>query len=472
MDNPSVGMDLGMVKFTVKSQLDSGCYFFDILEIFMKHIRLLASVAAVLSLFSIQVQAQTEVQWWHSMTAVNNEWVNDLAKDFNASQREVKIVPTYKGSYDESMTAAVAAFRAGNAPHILQVFEVGTATMMASKGAIVPVAQVMKDAGQKFDPSGYVAAVAGYYTAPNGQMLSFPFNSSTTVFYFNKDAFKAAGIDTTKAPSTWPEVALAAAKLKASGHKCPFTTAWQGWTQLESFSAWHNVEFATKANGLAGMDARMKVNSPLHERHIENLANMAKQGLFIYKGRGNVPEASFISGECAMINTSSGFYGNVAKNAKFGYGLAPLPYYPDVPGAPQNTVIGGASLWVMAGKKPLEYKGVAAFFNYISSPEVQSASHKRTGYLPVTTAAYKLTEASGFYKQNPGTDVAVTQMIRKVTDKSRGIRLGNYVQIRAVEDEELEQVWNGKKTAKEALDDIVKRGNEHLARFEAANKGK
>ena len=438
----------------------------------MKTIRFVAAAATVLSLFSLQVQAQTEVQWWHSMTAVNGEWVNDLAKDFNASQKEYKIVPTFKGTYDESMTAAVAAFRAGNAPHILQVFEVGTATMMASKGAIVPVAQVMKDAGQKFDPSGYVAAVAGYYTAPNGQMLSFPFNSSTTVFYINKDAFKAAGIDTTKPPGTWPEVALAAAKLKASGHKCPFTTAWQGWTQLESFSAWHNVEFATKSNGLAGLDARMKINSPLHVRHIENLANMAKQGLFVYKGRGNVPEASFVSGECAMITTSSGFYGNVAKNAKFGYGLSTLPYYPDVAGAPQNTVIGGASLWVMAGKKPAEYKGVAAFFNFVSSPEVQSASHKRTGYLPVTTAAYKLTEASGFYKEKPGTDVAVTQMIRKVTDKSRGIRLGNYVQIRAVEDEELEQVWNGKKTAKEALDDIVKRGNEHLARFEAANKGK
>ena len=430
----------------------------------------LASALAATALFN-SAQAQTEIQWWHSMTAVNGEWVNDLAKQFNESQKDYKIVPTFKGTYDESMTASIAAFRAGNAPHILQVFEVGTATMQASKGAIVPVAQVMKDAGEKFDPNAYISAVAGYYTAPNGQMLSFPLNSSTTIFYFNKDAFKAAGLPTDKAPATWPEVVAAAAKLKAAGHKCPFTTAWQGWTQLESFSSWHNVEFATKSNGLAGMDARMKVNSPLHVRHIENLSNMAKQGLFVYKGRGNVPEASFVSGECAMINTSSGFYGNVAKNAKFAYGLAPLPYYQDVAGAPQNTVIGGASLWVMSGKKPAEYKGVAKFFSFISTPEVQSASHKRTGYLPVTTAAYKLTEESGFYKQNPGTDVAVTQMIRKVTDKSRGIRLGNYVQIRAIEDEELEQVWGGKKTPKEALDSIVKRGNEQLERFQKANKG-
>ena len=430
----------------------------------------LAVAAAITAATIFSAQAQTEIQWWHSMNATNNDWVNDLAKDFNASQKDYKIVPTYKGQYDESMTAAIAAFRAGNAPHILQVFEVGTATMMASKKAIMPVGQMMKDAGEKFDPAVYIPAVASYYTAANGQMMSFPFNSSTTVFYYNKDAFKAAGLDPEKAPATWPEVALAAAKLKASGHKCPLSIAWQGWTQLESFSTWHNVEFATKANGLGGMDARMKINSPLHVRHIENLGNMAKQGLFVYKGRSNIPEASFVSGECAMMTTSSGFYGNVKKNAKFAFGLAPLPYYPDVPGAPQNTVIGGASLWVLGGTKADEYKGVAKFFTYLSSPEVQSASHKRTGYLPVTTASFALTEKSGFYKENPGTDVAPNQMIRKTTTNSRGIRLGNYLQVRAIEDEELEQVWNGKKSAKEALDTIVQRGNEQLERFEKANK--
>lgn len=414
--------------------------------------------------------AQTEIQWWHSMTAVNNEWVNDLAKQFNESQKQYKIVPVYKGSYTDSFTAAIAAYRAGQAPHILQVFEVGTATMMASKGASIPVGKVMKDAGYKFDPAAYIPAVAGYYTAPNGEMLSFPFNSSTTVFYVNKDAFKAAGIDTTKLPATWSEVAAAAAKLKASGHKCPLTIAWQGWTQLESFSTWHNVELATKKNGLAGLDARLVANSPLHVRHIENLGNLAKQGLFIYKGRDNIPEATFVSGECAMITTSSGFYGNVKKNAKFDFAVTTLPYYPDVPGAPQNTVIGGASLWVMSGKKSEEYKGVAAFFNFLSDPEVQSASHKRTGYLPITMAAYQLTEKSGFYKENPGTDTAVNQMIRKVTDKSRGIRLGNYVQIRRIADEEFEGVWADKKTAKEALDAYVSRGNELLERFEKANK--
>jgi len=427
----------------------------------------LATLAAALSL---PAHAQTEIQWWHAMSGPLGEWVNDLAKQYNASQTDYKVVPTYKGTYDESMTAAIAAFRAGNAPHILQVFEVGTATMMASKGAIKPVADVMKESGAKFDPKAYVPAVAGYYTAPDGRMLSLPFNSSTTIFYYNKDAFKAAGLDPNKAPATWPEVALAAAKLKASGHRCPFTTSWISWTQLESFSAWHNTLFATLNNGFGGTGARLAFNTPLHLRHFENLANMSKQGLFIYKGRGNAADVSFPSGECAMMTGSSGLYSRVAKEAKFAYGIAALPYYPDVPGAPQNTVIGGASLWVMAGKKAPEYKGVASFFTFLSNAEVQSASHKRTGYLPITTAAYELTEKSGFYKDKPGTDVAVTQMIRKTTDKSRGIRLGNFVQIRTIVDEETEQIWTGKKTAKEALDTAVQRGNEQLERFQAANK--
>jgi sn-glycerol 3-phosphate transport system substrate-binding protein len=432
--------------------------------------KLHVTAAVLAAAFALPAQAQTEIQWWHSMGGALGEWVNDLAKDFNASQKDYKVVPTFKGSYDESMTAAIAAFRAGNAPHILQVFEVGTATMMASKGAIVPVGEVMKQAGVTFDTNAYVPAVAGYYTAPNGQMLSFPFNSSTTVFHYNKDAFKAAGLDTEKPPSTWPEVALAAAKLKASGHKCPFTTSWVSWTQLESFSAWHNTEFATKGNGMRGIDARLNFNSPLHVRHIENLANMAKNGLFVYKGRGNAADATFVSGECAMTTGSSALYGNIKRNSKFAAGIAPLPFYPDVPGSPQNTVIGGASLWVMSGKKPAEYKGVAQFFAQLSKAEEAAKSHQRTGYLPLTKASYELTEKSGFYKQNPGTDVSVTQMIRKTTDKSRGIRLGNFVQIRTINDEELEQVWAGKKTAKEALDAAVTRGNEQLERFQKANK--
>ena len=430
----------------------------------------LAIVASALAFSLSPALAQTEIQWWHSMSGQLGEWVNGLAKGFNDSQKDFKIVPVFKGTYPESFAAAIAAFRAGNAPHVLQVFEVGTASMMASKGAIVPVDQVMKTGGVPFDPKVYVPAVSGYYTAPNGQMLSLPFNSSTTVLHYNMDAFKAAGLDPNNPPKTWPEVAVTAAKLKASGHKCPFTTAWQSWTQLESFSAWHNVEFATQRNGFNGLNARLNITTPLHVRHIENLANMAQQGLFVYKGRANAGDAPFQSGECAMYTGSSAAYGGIKRNLKAQAGISTLPYYPDVTGAPQNTVIGGASLWAMAGKKPEEYKGVALFYTYLSNPQVQAKSHQDTGYLPITTEAFGITEKSGFYKQNPGTDVSVTQMIRKTTDKSRGIRLGNFVQIRTILDEELEQVWAGKKSAKQGLEDAKRRGDVELEKFEKANK--
>jgi sn-glycerol 3-phosphate transport system substrate-binding protein len=432
----------------------------------LKPLLAVAAFAAVLP----SAYAVTDITWWHSMTGALGERVVGLADQFNKSQSDYKVTPVFKGNYDEALAAAIAAYRAGNAPHILQVFEVGTATMMHAKGAIVPVTEVMKTAGEKFDPSVYVPAVAGYYASPKGDMLSLPFNSSTTVFYYNKDMFEKAGLDPKKPPVTWQEVVAAAAKLKANGEKCPYTTGWQSWVHLESFSAWHNVEFASKNNGFDGLDARLKFNSPLHVRHIENLANWAKQGYFIYAGRKTEPEAKFYSGECAMLTSSSAAYGNIAKNAKFKFAVSPLPYYNDVKGAPQNTIIGGASLWVMSGKKTNEYKGVAKFFKFLSQPEVQAKWHQETGYLPITTAAYELTKKSGFYDTTPGPKVAVEQMIVKTTAKSRGIRLGNFAQIRTIIDEELENVWNGKKTAKEALDTAVKRGDEVLAKFEKANK--
>jgi sn-glycerol 3-phosphate transport system substrate-binding protein len=369
------------------------------------------------------------------------------------------------------MTGGIAAYRSGNAPHILQVFEVGTATMMAAKGAVKPVWQVMKDAGEKFDQNSYISAVAGYYTTPKGEMLSFPFNSSTPVFYYNRDAFEKAGLDPNRAPATWPEVMAAAAKIKVSGAlPCGFTSGWQSWVQLETFSAWHNVLFATKNNGFGGTDTRLVFNSPLHVKHIANLKEWMDKGYVTYGGRRNEPEAKFFGGECAMLASSSAAYGNIVKNAKFKFAVSPLPYYADVSGAPQNTIIGGASLWVMNGKKPAEYKGVAKFLTFLSEPERQADWHQFTGYLPITMAAYELTRKSGFYEKNPGTDVSVKQMIVKVTDKSRGVRLGSFPQIRDVIDEELEGIWAGKQDAKTGLDKAVLRGNELLEKFARANK--
>jgi sn-glycerol 3-phosphate transport system substrate-binding protein len=434
----------------------------------MKRIALAAVAAA--SLTSLPAAAQTEITWWHSMGGALGEALNGLASQFNASQTEYKVVPTFKGSYPESMTAAIAAFRAGNAPHLLQVFEVGTATMMAAKGAIVPVATVMADAKEPFDSKAYLPTVTGYYTDLKGNMLSFPFNSSTVMFYINKDAFKKAGLEPV-APKTWKELQLVAAKLKAKGQECVYTTSWPSWMHIENFSAWHNVPIGTKQNGMGGLDIEFSINSPLHVRHIDMLANMSKQGLFTYAGRTNQGDAKFSSGECAMFSGSAGAQAGIKKAAKFEWSINFIPYHDDVAGAPQNSIIGGASVWVMGGKKPAEYKGVAKFMSFLSKPEVQMQWHTTTGYVPITQAAYDLTRKSGFYDKNPGADMPVKQLTNKApTANSKGLRFGNFVQGRTVIEEELEAAFAGKKDAQTALNDAVRRGNDILRQFEAANK--
>jgi sn-glycerol 3-phosphate transport system substrate-binding protein len=424
-----------------------------------------------LGLASTAVQAQTEIHWWHSMGGALGDKLGELATKFNASQKDYKVVPSYKGSYPESMTAAIAAYRAGNAPHILQVFEVGTATMMAAKGAIVPVYKLMKDADEPFNPKAYLGPVSGYYTDSRGNMLSFPFNSSTAIFYWNKDAFKKAGLDPNKPPRTWKEFVAAAEKIKASGQECAYTTTWPSWVHIENFSAWHNVPIGTKENGMAGLDTQFSINTPLHVRHITMLSDLAKRGMFRYAGRTNQGGAKFTSGECAMMTESTGGQANVRRGAKFDWAVTNIPYWDDVQGAPQNAIIGGASLWVMGGKTNNAYKGVARFFSFLSRPEIQMEWHKGTGYVPITYAAYEMTKKSGYYDQNPGAEVAIKMLTNKQpTANSKGLRFGNFVQGREAIEEELEAVFSGKKEPKAALDEAVKRGNEILRRFEAANK--
>ena len=434
-------------------------------------IKSLAVALASAGLLNTNAYAQIEIQWWHSMGGALGEALNGLAAKFNASQMDYKIVPTFKGSYPESMTAAIAAFRAGNAPHLLQVFEVGTATMMAAKGAIVPVAKVMADAKEPFEPKAYLPTVTGYYSDLKGNMLSFPFNSSTVMFYINKDAFKKAGLDPNKAPKTWKEVVAAAEKLKASGSACPYTTSWPSWMHIENFSAWHNVPIGTRQNGMGGFDSVFTINSSLHVRHIAMLGDMSKKGLFIYAGRTNQGDAKFSSGECAMFSGSAGAQAGIKKAASFEWSINFIPYHEDVKGAPQNSIIGGASVWIMSGKQPAEYKGVAKFMAFLSKPEIQMDWHTSTGYVPITQAAYDMTRKSGFYDKNPGADMPTRQLTNKVpSDNSKGLRFGNFVQGRTVIEEELEAVFSGKKEAKAALDEAVKRGNQILRQFEAANK--
>jgi sn-glycerol 3-phosphate transport system substrate-binding protein len=429
-----------------------------------------ALLAATTALSPLAASAQTEIQFWHAFTGRLGELVAEQVATFNESQSDYTVNATHKGNYSETLNAGIAAFRAGEQPHILMVFEVGTATMMGAKGAIKPVYEVMEDAGAEFDPDAYIGSVKGYYTTTDGRMLSLPFNSSTPVLWVNRDALEGAGIDPDTDLSTWQNVDAVLDQLAEAGHSCPLTTAWQSWIHLENFSAYHDVPFATKDNGFAGLDTELAFNGPVQVQHIAQMGEWADEGKFIYAGRRNEGGANFRAGECALFTESSAGYAGIKSEAQFDFDVRPLPYWDGVEGAPQNTIIGGASLWVMEGHEAAEYEAAAAFLNFLSSPEIQAKWHQDTGYLPITSAAGDLTRAQGFYEENPGTDVAVKQMTAKApTANSKGLRLGSFDQIRGIIDEELEAVWSGDKDAQAALDSAVERGNQLLRRFERAS---
>lgn len=421
-------------------------------------------ITGVLLSCSTAALAQTEVQWWHAMGGTNGERVNKIANDFNATQSDYKVVPVYKGNYTETMTAAIAAFRAKEHPQLVQVFEVGTATMMAAKGAIYPVEQLMADANIDFDKADYLPAVISYYQTPEGELLSMPFNSSTPVLWYNKDALDAAGAEV---PTTWDDVKVASQKLVDNGMKCGVSFGWQSWVMLENFSSWHNLEMGTKENGFAGFDTEFTFNNDKVVARLDDIASMSEGNLFVYGGRRGDSLPLFTSGECGMWMNSSAYYGSVKSQAEFAFGQTMLPLDTAVADAPQNSIIGGATLWVLQGHDEAEYKGTAEFLNYLSSAEVQAWWHQETGYVPITTAAYELSQEQGFYDSNPGTDTAILQLsLNQPTPNSRGIRFGNFVQIRDVVNEEMEALWAGDKSGQEAMDAAVERGNALLRKFE------
>jgi len=433
--------------------------------------------------------AKTEIHLWHAMTGQLSEAVEELARQFNASQGDFEIKPLRKGSYAETLTAAIGAYRQKVHPHIVQVFEVGTQTMLLS-GAVYPVQDLMKEHGIPVDWNGFIAPVVGYYTK-DGKLYSMPFNSSTPILYYNKDAFQKAGLDPSKPPQTWKQVEEYAKKIVAAGAaKCGFSTAWPSWTMVENMHAWHDQPFATKRNGFDGIDVELLINREFGVKHVGQLAAWQKEGVYSYGGRAGAADPKFVNGDCAMYIQSSALIGGFTRGVKFQWGTGTLPHW----GAPYKqatSIIGGATLWVLKGKPAAENVGTARFLKFISDTPQQMWWHVNTGYLAISNAAVKNLEEGYHFVRNPSQYTAFAQLTglppmapkamqgakpvrpkaeRVATPNSQGLRLGNFVQIRDVIEGEMENIFGGKKSAKQGLDDAVAKSNQMLKEFAAANK--
>ncbi|MBO0711421.1 MAG: sn-glycerol-3-phosphate ABC transporter substrate-binding protein UgpB [Acetobacteraceae bacterium] len=440
----------------------------------MQRRTLLAGSAALLAAPLVRpalAEGGMKVVFWHAMTATLADEVNRLAAAFNAAQTEVTITPVYKGGYADTMTATIAAFRAGQAPHLVQIFEVGTASMLAAGKAVKQIWELTKETGAAIDPGVYIPAVRDYYSLADGRMAAMPFNSSTAVMWINKDAFARAGLDPAKPPETWPEVEQAARTIKAKGAaNVALTTSWPCWIQFEQYSALHDIPFATKANGFEGLDTELAVNNPAQVRHVERLLALGKEGVFRYAGRDTAPDPMIESGQAAISFGSSAQRGNLVKNAKFAWAPAMLPYDPAIIAKPRNSIIGGASLWPMTapGRTPAEYNAVARFLLFLSTPENAAAWHQNTGYVPVTTAGYELSRKQGYYERNPGADLPIAQLLHRGTPdaNTRGVRLGRLPEIRNIVQEEFERALAGEQAAQPAMDAAVRRANKVLREFQ------
>jgi len=428
----------------------------------------MAALFLALVLLPGSALAKIEIQWWHANTGFLGERITEIVKKYNSSQNDYEVKAVYKGGYPETLTAGIAAYRAKTQPHLIQVFEVGTQTMLSS-GAIYPVYQLMKEQGIKIDWADFLGVVRSYYSQ-KGELYSMPFNSSTAILYYNRTIFKKAGLDPTKPPKTYEDIEKAAkACVTKGGAKVGFSASWPSWTLVENAHAWHDQPFSDMDNGFKGMATKLRINGDFGVKMWTLLTRWQKEGIFTYAGRGSKGDQSVINGEAAIGLASTALVGTLTKTAKFDWGTGNLPR---MTGYPQgNSIIGGASLWVMKGKKAEEYKGVASFLAFLANPEQQAWWHAATGYLPVSKSALAALQKTDHFQRNPDMWTAFNQIMSgKTTVNSQGIRLGNFVAVRDTIEAELENVVGGKKTPKQGLDDAVKKGDSILKEFASMYK--
>tara|TARA_B110000114_G_scaffold167554_1_gene189697 strand:+ start:2098 stop:3387 length:1290 start_codon:yes stop_codon:yes gene_type:complete len=426
------------------------------------YMKFLTLLTAGMMTAAIPAAAQTDIQWWHAMGGRLGEVVEEIAVKYNASQDAYNLVPTYKGGYEDTMTAGIAAFRAKQQPNIIQIFDAGAATIINAKGATIPVADLMAN----FNSADYIEGVRYFYADSDDKMIGMPFNASTPLLYFNKDILAEVGID--GPPATWEEFEAMAPKLKDAGYQA-LAQSHSPWIFSENFHSRHNLQLATSNNGYDSTDVKILYNNDAMKMHWGKVKEWLDADYYGFYGRawGDNQDA-FVQKKVAMWLGSSGSFGGLAKSAEFEFGAAELPYWKSVTDEPYGTFIGGAALFAMSGKPAEENAGVADFMAFLTSPEMQYFWHKETGYVPITNAAYELAKADGYYERTPDAEVGITQLTRRGGEWTKGYRLGFYVQIREVMYNQYENIFSGSSTVDEAFAAMEKESNALLDRFNAS----
>ncbi|MDQ5946689.1 MAG: sn-glycerol 3-phosphate transport system substrate-binding protein [Pseudomonadota bacterium] len=391
------------------------------------------------------VQAVTEVDFYHQLDRARGEKLAGLVEQFNAQSKDyrVKLVQSANVGAPAVLNLATPA---------------NVATFSESQAKFRPLHKVMADAKEKFDGKQFTPELRVRVTDAKGNLVALPLAMSTPVLFYNKNAFRKAGLDPNTPPKTWWEVQTVAGKLLDSGLRCPYTTSWPAWVHIDNTSALNGSD-------VAGPKGDWTFNSLVQVKHIALLASWHKSFYFHYFGRGDEADRHFAAGECGMLTTGSAFAATLRDSSSLDIGVAPLPYYDDVFGAPQHTLADGASVWIGEGKSPAEYKAAASFIQYLVTPEVQVEVTRMGGFLPMTSVARAVASSKLLAGDLAGLHVAYGQL--KKEGATHPLRVSQVEPVRIIVEEELEAVWANKKPAKEALDTAVARGNVILVKNSA-----
>jgi len=441
-----------------------------------KRIFAAAMLAATSLVSAVPASAQQRIQfeYWYGLTGRLGEIMEEHCKRFNDSQTKYEAKCIGQGGYDKAEQNTIAAYRSKQHPTMVQIYDAGTVNFMLS-GATYNAPDLDKDFNMKTDWSAYFPGIANYYATSKGQMWSFPYNSSTALLYWNKDAW--AKIGKTKGPETIEEWFDDIRAMKKAGVECGFAFDYDTWMPLEQFSAIHNLPIATKNNGYDGLDAELIFNKTKFADYMKDWKKLLDEGAARIQTAqtGKTIIQAFTDGTCASMLSSVANHGVVGSTAKPGlnWGVTKLPVYKDF--KRHNSLVGGASLWLLQGKSKPEYEAAAAYIQFLLQPKEEQWFADVTGYIPVTNTGYKAMVDSGFYTdpKRQGREIAIESLtFTPPTPVSRGIRLGNFTQIRAEIRSELEAAFTGKKEMQAALDEAAARSNQILRRFEQTFKGK
>lgn len=418
------------------------------------------------------VKPAATITWWHAMSGVNGDALNKIVSGFNASQSNIKVTTVFQGNYDDLLAKLNTALASNAAPALVQVYDIGQAYMRDS-GQVVPMqAFIDRD---KFATTDFEPAVLNYYKYQD-KLQSMPFNSSSAILYYNKDAFKEVGLDPEKPPVTFSEVADAAKKLtkKDAGGQTTrygFGPSIYGWL-FEQLMATSAAPYADNGNGRDNRATKVLWNSAQGKAILDWWKAGVSGGYFFNPGIDNDGAANAYNAQKTAMYIEStarlrGHLTTIAGKFQLGTGLYPRP--DGKPNAGGN-IIGGASLYIMKSRPADEQQAAWEFVKYAMTPAVQAQWQSDTGYYPIVKAAYNEGPSKEWASKYPQFLTAVNEIRDSPQNRmTNGAVLGVMPQARQRTQKMIESVLLGQATSQAALDAAVSDINAAIEKYNTAN---